>query len=137
MAAPKDNKYLSQYYEVDADGCWIWHFGVSGNGYGNYGNKGAHRVFYEIFKGPIEHKMQIDHLCRKKACVNPEHLEQVTAQENILRMLPYRMANMGGLFHSIKTHCPRGHEYNEENTYNGTRKNGLKYRACRACRRKS
>ena len=135
MAAPVAS--YKEYYNVDDNGCWVWSRAVSGNGYGNYGNKGAHRVFYELFIGNIEKGMQIDHTCRVRACVNPEHLEQVTAQENILRSMPYRMANMGGLFHLNKTECPNGHPYSEENTSNSKRKNGRTFRRCKACRRKN
>lgn len=133
MAAPQ----YREYYEIDEDGCWIWVRAVSGNGYGNYGNRGAHRVFYERFVGPLIDKMQIDHLCRKRSCVNPEHLEQVTARENINRSMPYRFANMGGVHQLIKTHCPNGHEYNEENTSNSKRKDGRTFRRCKACRRQT
>ncbi len=50
----------------------------------------AHRFFYEWHKGPIPNGMQLDHLCRIKPCVNPDHLEPVTAKENYDRSLPFR-----------------------------------------------
>ena len=63
----------------------------------------AHRVSFEIFKGKIPDGLQIDHLCRVRHCINPDHLEAVTQQENIRRQL---------LAH---THCPHGHELTPEN----------------------
>lgn len=138
MAAPVEGpaRYLKEYYEVDENGCWIWQRAISHNGYGNYGNRGAHRVFYEVFNGALIDGMEIDHLCRVRCCVNPKHLEQVTHKENQLRASPYLGPNMGGIFHLNKTHCPRGHEYDEKNTSICTRKDGRTFRRCKACRRK-
>lgn len=69
-------------------GCWVWTGCIAGTdgGYGQIRVKGrglaAHRVAYELFVGPIPEGLQLDHLCRNKHCVNPEHLEPVTASEN-------------------------------------------------------
>lgn len=72
------------------DSCWIWTGTVKKDGYGifsmyDHPTDNAHRVSYKIFKGDIPKGMQIDHLCRFKACVNPEHLEMVTQKENMRR----------------------------------------------------
>ena len=103
---------LDMKYEVREDGCWQWTGSIDRNGYGSFWfNKTmalAHRVSYELKVGPIPEGMQLDHLCRNRSCVNPAHLEPVTARENTHRS-PITFAN--------KTHCPKGHAYDEANTY--------------------
>lgn len=70
-------------------GCWIWQRGKSSTGYGmvNHGGRvvGAHRMYYELLVGPIPNGLEIDHLCRVRACVNPDHMEPVTRAENVRR----------------------------------------------------
>lgn len=105
--------------------CWEWTGSVNGSGYGSYAQQMAHRFSYEMYKGKIPDGLTIDHLCRNKKCVNPEHLEAVTSRENNLR------SNSSSAKHARATECPRGHAYSAENTY--TRPDG-KGRGCNECR---
>jgi hypothetical protein len=89
----------------------MWMGSQDGHGYGQVNVDGiptkAHRVAFELHVGPIPDGLHIDHLCRVRLCVNPAHLEPVTAAENTRRQL----AAIGHP-NSRKTHCPRGHPYN-------------------------
>lgn len=119
---------------AQVNGCWLFQGRVNQNGYSSIGiNRGrgkpyhtrlVHRVAYETFVGPIPAGMTIDHLCRNKLCVNPEHLEAVTQRENSFRA-PNYIGN--------RTHCPSGHEYSPDNTHVNQKTNR---RTCRACHRK-
>lgn len=65
--------------------CWIWQGSLNHNGYGRAGSRLAHHRFYEEHLGPIPQGLTLDHLCRVRACINPEHLEPVTLRENVKR----------------------------------------------------
>jgi hypothetical protein len=80
-------------------------------------------LVYELLVGPVGADLTLDHLCRNRACVNPDHLEPVTIAVNVLRgeSPPARNAR--------KTHCPQGHEYTPDNTYY----NQKGWRACATC----
>jgi HNH endonuclease len=114
---------------VVVDSCWWWTGCLTNHGYGvaswNGKQRPAHRVFYELRKGPIPEGLAIDHLCRNRSCVNPDHLEAVTLRTNVLRGIsPAAIA-------AKLTHCIRGHELSGENI---SYRNGTQ-RRCRVCNR--
>lgn len=75
--------------EIEDNGCWIW-TGTITNGYGTLAHDRAHTLMYRFAKGEIPHGYHIDHLCENKRCVNPDHLEAVTPQENTIRYMRSR-----------------------------------------------
>lgn len=100
--------------------CWNWPGHRDRQGYGKVGKRLAHRLVYQAALGePIPDGMVIDHLCRNPSCVNPEHLDVVTPEENTKRGL---RANA--------THCIHGHPFDATNTYISAQG-----RSCRACNR--
>ena len=115
-------------------GCWLWAGALNSKGYGNVRINGrnhlAHRVSYTMHKGPIPSGLELDHLCRVTSCVNPDHLEAVTHQENCRRGDAGKIC---GAWQRAKTHCPQGHAYAGDNLFfqHGGR------RACRACSRRA
>lgn len=126
------------YVEMDTDGCWIWIGStVSSGGYGLFSYLGryvlSHRWAYEQLRGKIPDGLQLDHLCRRPACVNPWHLEPVTQYENWRRGEGASVLSAHQKHLASKTHCPHGHPYSGDNLYiqpsNGAR-------ICRACARR-
>jgi hypothetical protein len=99
--------------------CWWWEGKVNpATGYGQMGllrREGsggyAHRAAYLLVKGPIGAGLTLDHLCRNRRCVNPDHLEAVSSRINTLRS-PLTLAGIN----ARKTHCKHGHEFTPENT---------------------
>lgn len=112
-----------------ASGCWLWTACLTSNGYGRFSWEGkvrlAHRVSYTLLVGPVPEGLELDHLCRVRHCVNPEHLEPVTRRENIHRGFGITAV------HARKTHCPQGHEYTEDNLLVSALDRGN--RVCKAC----
>lgn len=114
-------------HEVDEEtGCWIWQGYVMAHGYGSTAGGTSHRAYYEHYVGPIPEGMWIDHLCRNRVCCNPEHLEPVTPQENILR------GTSPAAKRASMTHCTHGHEFTEANIYRPPSRPNERH--CRACR---
>ena len=127
----KDRDRLWSYALADGSGCWVWQLALSESGYGRIwvGDKALrpHRFAYEIVKGPIPEELELDHLCRLRACINPNHLEAVTHLENMRRgeaPPPPRYA--------LRAYCKRGHAFTKANTYITPTRSA---RGCRACNR--
>lgn len=130
-AEPPEVRFWQFVTKDEATGCWLWTGSLNDAGYGKLGagngRKGwvrAHRFAYEHYIGPIPAGLHLDHLCRIRSCVNPEHLEPVTSRENSLRSPICQTA-----INAAKTHCKQGHSF-ERHGYvssNGSRR-------CRACR---
>lgn len=118
----------------EPSGCWRW-LATTSSGYGIFSLKidgrwraiKAHRVSYTVARGEIPAGLELDHLCRNRWCVNPEHLEAVTTQINTIR------GNGATGRNARKTHCPSGHEYTDDNIFWRKTKYGTTGRECRQC----
>ncbi len=114
---------------VNDDGCWEWQLSLDKDGYGKIHHAKvatrAHRAAYIAFVGPIPDGLETDHLCRVRHCCNPAHMEVVTHRENTLR------GTSPSALCARKTHCPKGHAYDPQNT----RLDDRNRRNCRACQR--
>jgi hypothetical protein len=114
---------------ITDDGCWVWQRAKNWDGYGQVRHDGntrlVHRLTYRLIVGPIPDGLTLDHLCRIRACCNPEHLDPVTLKVNILR------ADTFQAHYAAQTHCKNNHEFTPENTYI----EGSGSRRCRECKR--
>ncbi len=98
--------------------CWEWIGAKDPFGYGVFWiderrrKRRAHRISYELLVGPIPNGLTLDHLCRNKSCVNPDHLDPYTSGENSRRspLAPYWVK-------AAQTQCVNGHDFTVENTY--------------------
>ena|SRR5215831_11213550 len=117
------------YLPDKENSCWEWAGKPKSNGYGSITIKRkphiAHRVIYEFSIGKIQDGMELDHLCRNRICVNPNHLEPVTHLENMLRGVGIVAVA------SRKTHCPKGHPLSGDNLHPYYLKRG--HRQCKIC----
>lgn len=119
--------------------CWIWQGCPDEKGYGGFACREraykAHRLSYTIFVGPIPPDLVIDHLCRTRNCVNPEHLEPVTDVENI------RRGEAITIIQDRKTHCKYGHPFSGDNLrVDVSRRRGRQAstrRRCKECARQA
>lgn len=112
---------------VDKADCWMWNGSMFASGYGRFHSGGAtfraHRLAYIWEYGEIPEGLQLDHLCRNRRCVRPDHMEAVTSRTNTLRGVSPVAEN------AAKSFCLRGHRFTPENTYYHAGR-----RHCRACR---
>ncbi len=117
------------------EGCWIWNGSID-KGYGKfsvttargiYKTRAAYRISYGVLKKDIPNGLTIDHLCRNKRCVNPEHLEAVTMKVNCLRGIGISAIN------ARKKFCIRGHPLSGKNLY--IQPSAPTSRYCRMCKR--
>jgi len=117
-----------RYITRDRSGCWLWTGSQTGAGYGKFKARRqtilAHRSAYLTLKGPVSDGLQLDHLCRVRHCVNPEHLEPVTPRVNILRGESIAAAN------AVKARCGMGHDLAFEAN---VRLDSKGRRVCRPC----
>ncbi len=119
----------------EGDACWTWDAAVS-HGYGVFHirtdesgkriESRPHRTAYEILRGEIKAET-LDHLCRNKICVNPDHLDPCSAVENMMR------GDCLGAINARKTHCPSGHLYSHDNIRR--KPSAPRERNCRECHR--
>lgn len=134
IPAFEDHERFFKFIKITDGNCWSW-TGFTHDGYGKFNIKTnvgswkqymAHRVSYSIFKEITDNTLVIDHICRNRKCVNPDHLREVSTRDNVVEnSMSFIAENV------LKTHCPSGHEYSQKNTRISNR-NG---RYCLECKR--
>lgn len=132
---PLADRFWSKVTVGSVSECWEWQDHRKATGYGyiwvlELGQQApAHRVAWELTRGPIPAGLEIDHLCRNRGCVNPAHLEPVSHQENV------RRGTSPAAFHAGKTHCKHGHPYGPESQvrHRCQPASGKARRRCRVC----
>ena len=137
MARPR--KTLEEFFwarVVKSDNCWEWTGKKQSSGHGQVilhrGAKqlGAHRVSWEIHNGSIPKGMYVCHKCDNPSCMNPDHLFIGTNLDNIKDMWAKGRGKPPPDVKSSRTECPKGHPFDEQNTYHYPFHNG---RRCREC----
>ncbi len=98
-----------RYIDITGSGCWLWTGPTNRDGYAhNLAINGdrylPHRLMFSWFKWDIPPGLTIDHVCKQKTCMNPDHMEPVTGGENVRRALKV-------------AYCKRGHAQTPENRY--------------------
>lgn len=120
----------------EPSGCWRWTGTINNHGYGHFWYLGkvcrVHRVSLILAGVEVPDGMDVDHTCRNRWCVNPEHLRVVTERVNAIENNGSPLA-----VNAKKTHCPHGHPYSPENTAlvptTGPKGTPLMSRACLTC----
>jgi hypothetical protein len=116
---------LAELVSIDEQGCWLWTGYINNKGYGRWAAFYVHRLLWSLRHGAVPAGLELDHLCRNRRCVNPEHLVAVTHAENMRRA-----PRSGPVPHP--EHCPQGHPWAVHAVANSKG-----YRECRACQVKS
>ena len=132
--APADVRFDRLVMPEPNSGCHLW-LGVIDKGprggYGQFWNgkcTRAHIFAYVRQYGPVPEGLEIDHKCRVRSCVNPDHLRVVTRRENVL------CSTSPAAVYARSTRCKKGHELSAENTLTERGRNGRTQRRCRTCR---
>lgn len=128
VVPPPKTEWERFWEKVEIGDCWEWQ-GAKIDGYGWFGRKDpgsnlTHRWTWERLVGPVPEGLDLDHLCRNRACCNPDHLEPVTRRVNLLRGATLTAAAASA------EECPHGHPYDESNTGYQARTG---YRFCKTC----
>ena len=129
-----EDTVLTQVGFAHGENCWLWKGTVGDWGYGLVKLPGerqarkAHRAVWGIYRGEIEPGQVLDHLCRNRLCVRPDHLQAVSNRDNIL------LGEGAAAQNARRTHCVHGHEFTPENTRIRETPTGVG-RSCRACER--
>jgi hypothetical protein len=125
FSGPETERFLDNVSPEPNTGCWLWAGRVNAKGYGRFGNgEMAHRTALRLHGVVIPDDKEVDHLCRVRCCVNPDHLDVVTHRENLLR------GDTLAAVAAAATHCPAGHPLSGSNVAVRRGK-----RSCRECDR--
>lgn len=107
---PVEHERFMAKVRKDGAGCWLWQGPLDRDGYGSFYlrrlNRRAHRVGWYMLNGPIPKGLVVNHICKYRHCVNPQHLELLTARQNALKD-----SRAVGAVNARKTHCPQGHPF--------------------------
>lgn len=125
----QERERFESRFQIDGQ-CWVWNLALDRDGYGSFYFRGAsrraHRVAWYSVNGEIAEGHVINHTCRNRACVNPQHLQCLSVEDHQLKdtnSIPY--------INSQKTRCPNGHEYDRTVTWAGKTQ-----RICSICDKK-